>query len=503
MKKLLVLLLPLLLVSFASASVTWYNSAINFSTGTPGHAQLYINWYDNGGSCASCYNLTLEYNNGSVTTNTTFIRNNDPWFNVTAPNQDITLPPIGVGISWRWYANSSLRGTSNSTPLFTSTSDLVYPITTFNETNPTQVIRTTLTIVNNSGTYVYAEGVTPTIFSTTLSGYQQYTFSNSSYFFDQVFYFNPTLTGFNLPTKVYLLSKTYGFSVSQSVVLYNSQGQSISGIVSINKQISSTFTPLSQQLTGTGGVVVQKLDCLGSFTVTAYATGFNTFSGGLTTSCSNPQPLIIYMSQGNTFQWGQQPFQNVSFTFIPPDAILDQVTNVGFAISSTQGDLEYYNFTLAYANGTNFYNFSETSAVGLIINASSWGDDWTVPVNKDDKAPYITLGLNFKTYSMNSPYFISINKYVNVQQNYSVPPGLNLSNIGQGFSGFTFNILPIIFLIIMMGTLASFGFQGGLGILFFAGILVFVSFGWINAYLGIFAAIVAVAAAYIYSRSSE
>lgn len=502
MKKLLVLLLPLLLVSFASASVTWYNSAINFSTGTPGHAQLYINWYDNGGNCANCYNLTLEYNNGSVTTNTTFIRNNDPWFNVTAPNQDIILPPIGVDISWRWYANSSLRGTSNSTPLFTSTSDLVYPIITYNETNPTQVIRTTLTIVNNSGTYVYAEGVTPIIFSTTLSGYQQYTFSNSSYFYDRIFYFNPTTTGYNIPTKVYLLSKTWFYAATQSVVLLNSQGQSITGIVTINKQIPNggTYTILTQQQTNTGGLVTQILDCQGSYTVSAVASGFNSFSGGLASSCS-PQTLTIYMTQGNTFQWTQQPFQNVSFGFVPPDSLLDPISQVGFFISSTQNDLEYYNFTLAYANGTNFYNFTEQSWNGTGINNSGAGDDWNVSVAKAYAIPYIVLGLNFKTYSMTAPYFISITKGVNVNQNYSVAPGLNISSISLGFSGFTFNILPIIFLIIMMGVLASYGFQGGLGLLFFFGIMIFVAFGWINGFIAFFAALAAFSAAYLYSRS--
>lgn len=476
-----------------TAAPQWFSPTVtNNAAGQ--YANFSVNWTLLINNTANLSSFTFEYDNGTSTFTNLTIRSMTGTSNLSVFQTGInsTIPSF---IRWRVYANNT-DGMMNVTDIqsFTTSGDFIIQRAVDEIT--LQNIWFNLSAANSSATT--SNGNNLFYFNGSSSAFPQglttLTFANTSYYSRHAIY---NFIGAATENKVvYLLSQSYANRVGLTIYLVDFVNFPINnGLVNLQKTIGGSNVILDQAYTTTSGLASFQVDCLSTYTINVTTpTGLNNIQT-IILNCNGDNTFRFQMSSGSNYpNYGASPFQNVTANLYPTaDTIYDQFTLIQYIVfTSVTGNLQYYNLSIYYSNGTLLHNAAGTNANqgNLSFNLSKAG-----------KEPFLVFNTTFKEFTMSQEYSWTTIKYVSVISNGTAPQGLNLPGVQGAFPGFVFIIIPIILAMFATGFLVAIApaTQGGAGLFFFLALTPFVAWGWLNPYLWVFFGVAGLAFTYLYS----
>jgi hypothetical protein len=423
----------------------------------------------------------FSFNNGSG-----FI--NDSAVAFTQPNSETisiqkSIPTSSTSVSWIVYASQG-DGTTNATPTYTSAikninfpnvyDEITLATTTTNITAANAT--TTITLAHDVNTYSnFTNG--------SLTGIVTYSFLNNSYYPRKI-----VITNSGVDQNIYLLSNTYPYSATLTLNIVTATGAQIpDALVTISEPIAGVNRVVTQDYSTSTGTASFVLDCQKTPAITIEKTGYPSWSGTTSLACSLGSSIVIILNPQSNLDLTPDPFQNVTYAIAPQINIYNQTTRISARFSSRTSDLQYYNLSLMFENGTNFYNNSGTSPSG---------GELFVYLDKTGKGNGIYVQAAFKSYTMQTEFIDPTFLNIYLSTNSTAPMGIDRDLVTGGYSSFIYTIIPLV--IIAVGvTQLGVASVPATALVIILGMFSLIFFGWLSIEIFLFITLVVIALVYL------
>jgi len=472
----------------ASGSLTWSGNTTNVSVA--GYSTLFNATWTANNSQLSVFVFEFDNGNGTLqnVTQETFTSSN------ASVVRRVVNSTAGSVIRWRFYGNTT-SGLMNATPILVFTPNEIY-FEAFDEGSPDNPVNFSLQSINSTATITHTSNTTAFMRNRApAQAAMRFEFSNSSYYLRKFYYTVGAST--TITQRIYLVRRN---DLDAAIIVFHvvdDFGVSQSNVnVTLYKTISGVQYVMGTELTTSDGNSVFYVRQSDAYT--AY------FSNGIvnvtqTITAVDGKTYEVLLSTAGAVTSLNLAFQNITvYTVLPTHHIYSPFTTISFLINSSKNDLDYFNLTLQYPNGTLIATTNASSRQGGILsfNFSRAGRGPNLTITTTHKTIYMTAE---RSFNWTRQIFHTVNAS---SENSIAPPGLSLSRVRLGYSGFAYTILPVLGAAAATGMVAVFApAQAGLAIIFAIIVGMFVWIGWLNSLVFFTFAAAAVAFVYLNSRS--